>query len=147
MSENLDSQEKEPVPREGELYRLVVEVIGDDGDPVRYDYVRAGQFADSKSSQTAIDIIYLNSDGDEVGGDCAAKYVNGNWQNLKQVTVVPEEEVHEDDIENSEGMRILKARKYNLPETATFDEISDAEDAAHYKKMSILLGLPEDSDY
>jgi hypothetical protein len=105
MPENFDSREKIPVPREGEvmrliegivgekpytevlrredeegqLYRLVVEVIGDDGDPVRYDYVRAGQFEDSKSSQTAIDVIYLNSDGDEVGGDCAARYINGTW--------------------------------------------------------------------
>ncbi len=105
MSENFDSLEKIPVPREGEvmrliegiigekpyrevirkedeegrLYRLVVEVIGDDGDPVRYDYIRAGQFPDSKSSQTAIDVIYLNSDGDEVGGDCAAKLIDGVW--------------------------------------------------------------------
>jgi hypothetical protein len=60
-------------------YRLVIEVIGDDGDPVRYDFIRAGQFAEGNSSETAIDIIYLNSDGDEVGGSCAAKYVNGAW--------------------------------------------------------------------
>ncbi|MBP9712042.1 MAG: hypothetical protein KBD55_03390 [Candidatus Pacebacteria bacterium] len=60
-------------------YRLVIEVIGDDGDLVRYDFIRAGQFAEGNSSETAIDVIYLNSEGDEVGGSCAAKYVNGAW--------------------------------------------------------------------
>ncbi|OGG69901.1 hypothetical protein A3I99_00830 [Candidatus Kaiserbacteria bacterium RIFCSPLOWO2_02_FULL_45_11b] len=104
MSEKFNSPEKTPIPREGEimrvievlagekpfteiirredengLYRLVVEIIGDDGDPVRFDYVRAGEFAEGKVSQTAIDIIYLNSDGDEVGGSCAAKYIDGAW--------------------------------------------------------------------
>lgn len=105
MNEKFDSSEQIPVPREGEvvrliesiigekpyteilkregedglLCRLIVEVIGDDGDPVRYDYIRAGQFAEDKSSQTAVDVIYLNSDGDEVGGGCAARYINGVW--------------------------------------------------------------------
>lgn len=105
MTENINSSEQIPVPREGEvmrliegiigeklfteilrredenglLYRLVLEVVGDDGDPVRYDYIRAGQFPEGNPSETAIDIIYLNSDGDEVGGNCAAKYVNGVW--------------------------------------------------------------------
>jgi hypothetical protein len=127
---------------EGQLYRLVIEVIGDDGDPVRYDYILAG--ADSNSSQTAIDVIYLNSDGDEVGGDCAAKYVDGQWQSL--LAEPEEEEVHEDDIVGTEGMRILLARKYSLPEAATFDEIEVAEELNHQKKMAVLLGLPEDSD-
>lgn len=105
MNEKFNSSEQIPVPQEGEIirliegftggkpyteviryedekgpYRLVVEVIGDDGDPVRYDYVRAGQFGKSNPSETAIDIIYLNSDRDEVGGSCAARYVNGVWQ-------------------------------------------------------------------
>jgi len=104
MSEKFNSPEKTPIPREGEvvrfierlagekpyteiirredengLYRLVVEIIGDDGDPVRFDFVRAGDFAEGKISQTAIDIIYLNSDGDEVGGSCAARYIDGAW--------------------------------------------------------------------
>ncbi len=105
MIESTDSNERIPVPREGEvvrliesiigdkpytevirhedeegkLYRLVVEVIGDDGLPVRYDYVREGKFAENNSSQTALDIIYLDSDGNEVGGSCAAKYINGVW--------------------------------------------------------------------
>ena len=105
MIENINSAENIPVPREGEvirliesligeksyvevmrredlegqLYRLVVEVIGDDGDPVRYDYIRAGQFLEGNPSQTALDIIYLDSDGNEVGGSCAAKYLNGAW--------------------------------------------------------------------
>lgn len=61
------------------LYRLVIEVIGDDGDPVRYDYIRAGQFPEGNPSETAIDIIYLDSDGNEVGGKKAASFVNGSW--------------------------------------------------------------------
>jgi len=105
MSERFNSQESFPAPREGEVmrriesiigekpyrevlrredesglvYRLIVEVTGEDGDPVRYDYIRAGNFPEGNPSQTAIDVIYLNQDGDEVGGDCVARYVNGVW--------------------------------------------------------------------
>lgn len=61
----------------GLLYRLVVEVIGDDGDTVRYDYIRAGQHPEGDPSETAIDVIYLNSEGVAVGGGCVAKYVDG----------------------------------------------------------------------
>ncbi len=72
----------EVIRREDEegLYRLVIEVIGDDGDPVRYDYIRAGQFLEGNPSETAIDIIYLNSDGNEVVGSKAASFNNGAWQ-------------------------------------------------------------------
>lgn len=108
MTEKFNSAENISIPREGEvmrliegeigekqyieiirredengLYRLVVEVVGDDGDPVRYDYIRAGEFAENNSSETALDIIYLDSDGNEVGGDCVAKYVDGEWVKLK----------------------------------------------------------------
>ncbi len=62
------------------LYRLIIEVIGDDGDPVRYDYIRAGQFPEGNPSETAIDIIYLNSEGGEVGGNKVASFNNGAWQ-------------------------------------------------------------------
>lgn len=104
MSENFGRSERTPVPREGEimrvieqlargkscreiirhedekgLYRLIMEITGDDGDPVRFDFVRAGDYPEGQVSQTAIDIIYLNSFGDEVGGNCAARYINGAW--------------------------------------------------------------------
>ena len=100
----MSSFEKSPIPKEREVmkliegligekpytevlrhedsegpYRLVIEVIGDDGDPVRYDYIRAGNFPEGNPSETAIDIIYLNSDGDEVGGSKAASFIEGAW--------------------------------------------------------------------
>lgn len=61
------------------LSRLVVEVIGNDGDPVRYDYMRAGHYPKGKILETAIDVIYLDADGNEVGGESKAKFINGNW--------------------------------------------------------------------
>jgi hypothetical protein len=71
----------EVIRREDEegLYRLLIEVIGDDGDPVRYDFIRAGQFPEGNTSETAIDIIYLDNEGNEVGGKKAASFVNGTW--------------------------------------------------------------------
>lgn len=62
------------------LYRLVIEVIGDDGDPVRYDFIRAGQFPEGNPSETAIDIVYLDNEGNEVGGKKAASFVDGDWK-------------------------------------------------------------------
>lgn len=105
MNENIDNNEKMPVPNEREvinliegiigekpyteikkledesglLYRLVIEVVGDDGDPVRYDYMRAGNFSEEISSETALDVIYLDGDGNVVGGDCVSKYIDGAW--------------------------------------------------------------------
>lgn len=64
---------------EAGVYRLIIEVIGDDGDPVRYDYVRAGDFPEGNISETAIDAIYFDADGNEVGGEAKAKFVEGKW--------------------------------------------------------------------
>ena len=64
---------------EAGLRRLIIEIIGDDGDPVRYDYVRAGTFLEGNISETAIDAIYLDANGDEIGGEPKAKFVNGLW--------------------------------------------------------------------
>lgn len=64
---------------ESGVYRLVVEVIGDDGDPVQYDYVRAGNFPNSKSKETAIDIVNLDSDRNPVGGMKAGSFIGGIW--------------------------------------------------------------------
>jgi hypothetical protein len=43
-------------------------------------------------------------------------------------------------------MRILKARKYGLPEDATFDDILEAEETDLLKKVAVLLELPEETD-
>ena len=64
---------------ESGVYRLVVEAIGDDGDPIQYDYVRAGNFPNSKSKETAVDIIYLDSERNPVGGMKAGSFINGVW--------------------------------------------------------------------
>lgn len=62
------------------LYRLIVEVIGDDGNPIHYDYVRAGEFPEGKISDTAIDIIYLDNEGNDVGGSKLASFKEGEWK-------------------------------------------------------------------
>ena len=50
------------------IHRLVIEIVGDDGDLVRYDY-----------QELALDIFYFNSEGIAVGGSKVASFERGEW--------------------------------------------------------------------
>ncbi len=54
---------------------------------------------------------------------------------------------HRDEIEWSEEMRLLKARKYALPDTASFEEIDEEYERRHFVKMANLLELPETASF
>lgn len=49
------------------------------------------------------------------------------------------------DIENSDEMRVYKAKELGLVETASWDQINELEDKISLAKIATFLGLPEDT--
>ncbi len=61
------------------LYLLRTESVGDDGDKVEYEYLRAGNYPECGSISTVIRVVYFDREGIPVGGDSVSKYVDGKW--------------------------------------------------------------------
>lgn len=60
------------------LYLLEVTAVDEGGDPVHYNYMRAGKYSEGGSLETVIDVVFFDGDT-PVGGHLVAKFENGNW--------------------------------------------------------------------
>lgn len=60
------------------LYLLEVKAVDEVGDPVQYNYMRAGKYLEGGSLETVIDVVFFVGDM-PVGGRAVAKFDNGNW--------------------------------------------------------------------
>lgn len=63
---------------ENGLYLLEVQTVDEAGDKVLYTYMRAGEYQEGSSADTAIAVIFY-SDGIPVGGHAIQKYRDGAW--------------------------------------------------------------------
>lgn len=62
------------------LYRLTLESIYGNGEPALYSYFRAGPTPKGNVLETAIDVAFLDEDGQPAGGRRIATYREGKWE-------------------------------------------------------------------
>ena len=114
------------------LYMFEVRGTDSDGDILQYNYIRAGAYPEGSSSSTVVDVIYFMGDI-PCGGDCVARYENGQWVKLLDTT--PVESVTEAaDLEiigretleaQYEEIRLLERENWNEFESARATVVSE----------------------
>lgn len=62
------------------LYLWDIIISGEDGD-IEYIYMRKGRYGEKgEASATAIHVTFFDKEGNAVGGDSVAKYIEGKWE-------------------------------------------------------------------
>lgn len=112
---------------QGLLYMLEVRGIDEDGDIIQYNYIRAGSYPEGSSSETVIDVIYFMGDT-ECGGDCVAKFKNGNWVKLFNTAST---EANSEPLDSEQEREALEAQYEELKklENEHWDEFESARAA------------------
>ncbi len=60
------------------LYLWEVRIPGEGGD-TEYSYMRKGEHKEGQALDTVINIVFLDGEGQPVGGHSVAKFIDGKW--------------------------------------------------------------------
>ena len=78
LFEKKEFKELRRIEDERGLYLWEVRVPTESGD-VEYSYMRKGEYKQGSALDTVVNIVFLDSDGQPIGGHSVAKFIDGKW--------------------------------------------------------------------
>ena len=61
------------------VYLWDIKTQAPDGSALEYLYMRKGQYPEGFAYESRVDYVYLNSQGEAIGGASAARFIGGKW--------------------------------------------------------------------